>query len=121
MSMSRIIMGSASASIPRPLRRASPAARPGPCAREDPARPARVVAQLVALPGGALDREVAQHRLPFAAAPLPGHLAHPDDSPLPPKTQRLDAAFQKRSDHVDRIAQRFEHVEYRAPPAAYCT
>src|SRR5207249_10521696 len=104
MSTSRIIMSS-------PL---SPAP-PGPRSGKNPARASRVVAQLVALPGRAFDCEVAQHRLSFASAPLAGHLSHADHSPLPAEAQWLDPALQKRSDHVDRIAQRFEHVVPLAP------
>src|SRR5687767_9857230 len=56
-----------------------------PCLAEDPARTSRVVAKLVDFRAGPFDREEAEAIRAFAPTPLPRHLAHADDPPLPAK------------------------------------
>src|SRR6185295_1198149 len=60
----------ASMSTSRITARASLGFVPGPRSIQDPARPARVVGQLVGVGGVALDREALEHRGSLAAAPF---------------------------------------------------
>src|SRR5690242_16261349 len=90
MSTSRI---TAFASARRePERAHGPSRRTRPRATESPGRPSRIEDQFVAVVFAALDREVTQHRLTFAAIPLSRHGAHADDPPLPAKTDRPERA-----------------------------
>src|SRR5262249_25151105 len=93
--------------------------RPRPA--QHPRGSAGVVAELVAVVARALDREVAQHRLPLAPGPLTGHLAHADDAPLPPEADGAHAAVDERREHVHRVVVGFEHGWALAPLPAYCT
>src|SRR5258706_11199858 len=101
---------------------------PGPCPAQHPARAARVVAQLVGVAGGALDREITQQRLPFAAHPLARDFLHSHHPALPAEAQRLYLPLHEGGEHVHRVAQGLEHGTRPRPsirafirPSRYCT
>src|SRR4030065_730281 len=108
MSMSRITPSLPRSPRPCPRRFAPPRARSSrsvPGAPQDPARAARIEAQLVGVRGGALHGEVALHRLALAPRPLPGDGAHADHLSLPAETERPHAPVRENGQHVDRIAE----------------
>src|SRR5258705_2326150 len=95
MSTSRITRAPSAAAVPRPA--------------QDPARSARVVAQLVGVVLGTLDREVAQQRLPLAPHPLARNGLDPHHPALPAEAQRLHLPLDEGGEHVHRVAQGLEH------------